>query len=214
MNQQPGQRRSGLIAILRGIHPHESVEVATAIVEAGIRIIEVPLNSPEPLDSIERMRAALGDACTVGAGTVLDAASVQAVRDAGAQIVVSPNTDPAVIAATIANGLGSYPGAATPTEAFAAIAAGATSVKLFPGEAIGPAGLRAWRAVVPAHVELLPVGGVGVESIADWVRAGATGAGIGSSLYRPGAQPADVHRTALALVDAWRVAHDEAPTRP
>lgn len=186
-------RRTGLVAILRGISPDEVVAVGRTLVEEGIDAIEVPLNSPDPFRSIERLAAAVGDVVPVGAGTVLTVEEVGRARAAGARLIVSPNADPTVIAATVEHGLRSYPGVATPTEAFAAFAAGARSLKLFPAHAVGIAGLRAWRSVLPADVELLPVGGVDATNLGDWLRAGADGAGLGSCLYRPG-DPADLVR--------------------
>jgi 2-dehydro-3-deoxyphosphogalactonate aldolase len=185
--------RTGLVAILRGISPDEAVAVGQALVEEGIDAIEVPLNSPDPFRSIERLAAAVGNSVPVGAGTVLTVEEVAQARTAGARLIVSPNADPAVIAATVEHGLRSYPGVATPTEAFAALAAGARSLKLFPAPAVGIAGMRAWRSVLPADVELLPVGGVDATNLGDWLAAGAEGAGIGSCLYRAG-DPADLVR--------------------
>jgi 2-dehydro-3-deoxyphosphogalactonate aldolase len=185
--------RTGLVAILRGISPDEVVAVGRALVEEGMDAIEVPLNSPDPFRSIERLAAAVGDTVAVGAGTVLTVEEVARARTAGARLIVSPNADPAVIAATVEYGMRSYPGVVTPTEAFAALAAGARSLKLFPAPAVGIAGMRAWRSVLPADVELLPVGGVDVTNLGDWLAAGADGAGLGSCLYRPG-DPADLVR--------------------
>jgi 2-dehydro-3-deoxyphosphogalactonate aldolase len=185
--------RTGLVAILRGISPDEAVAVGRALVEEGMDAIEVPLNSPDPFRSIERLAAAVGDTVAVGAGTVLTVEEVARARTAGARLIVSPNADPAVIAATVEYGMRSYPGVVTPTEAFTALAAGARSLKLFPAPAVGIAGMRAWRSVLPADVELLPVGGVDVTNLGDWLAAGADGAGLGSCLYRPG-DPADLVR--------------------
>lgn len=192
-----------LIAILRGITPPEAPAIARALVEEGIMLIEVPLNSPDPLDSIATMVAAVGDRAVIGAGTVLSVAQVAQVAGVGGRMIVSPNTDTAVIAATRAAGLDSYPGAMTPTEVFAAIAAGATGIKLFPGELIGPAGLRALRAVVPPTVPMFAVGGVSAANMGEWRAAGASGFGIGSSLYKPGEDAATVAQKARALVAAW-----------
>jgi 2-dehydro-3-deoxygalactonokinase len=194
--------RSGLIAILRGITPDEAVAVGRVLVEEGIDGIEVPLNSPDPFTSISRLVAALGDAVPVGAGTVLTPADVERTRAAGGRIVVAPNTDTAVIAATVAAGLRSYPGVATPSEAFAAVAAGARSLKLFPAAAVGIDGMRAWQAVLPAGVELLPVGGVDATNLGDWLAAGAAGAGLGTALYRPGDSAETVRGKARAIVAA------------
>ena len=190
------------IAILRGVRPDEVVAVGEALYRAGLRDVEVPLNSPDPFQSVERLRTALPADCRVGAGTVLTPADVRRAHDAGAEMIVSPNTDPRVIDATVALGMEPLPGAGTPTEAFVAIAAGARTVKVFPGEVVGPAGLRAWRSVLPPGVALLAVGGVSVDSIPDWLAAGAAGVGIGSSLYRPGRTPDEVRSAAERIVSA------------
>lgn len=196
---------TGLIAILRGLTPDEAPAVGRAVHEAGIRILEVPLNSPEPYRSIRLLRDSLPGA-TVGAGTVLTADQVSDAHAAGAQIIVSPNTDPAVIAETIRRGMLSVPGAATPSEAFTAIAAGASAVKVFPAVQVSPAGLKAWTDVLPAGVGLLPVGGLDVGGFGAWVAAGATGFGIGSALYRPGIPPSTVADRARQLQSAWQEA--------
>ena len=191
-----------LIAIVRGVTPDEAVEVGEALVAAGIRIIEVPLNSPDPFVSIERLARALGDRATIGAGTVLHAAEVARVVDAGGALVVAPNSDPAVIAATAAAGLVSAPGYFTPSEAFAALAAGAHVLKLFPAEAASPAVLKAQRAVLPKDVPVLPVGGITPEAMAAWTAGGADGFGLGGGLYAPGRRAADVGERASAYVAA------------
>lgn len=193
-----------LIAILRGLRPDEAVDVGEALIEAGFVCLEVPLNSPEPFDSIARLRRALGDRAIVGAGTVLTTEDVRRVVDAGGQIVVSPNTSADVIGATVAAGLLSFPGVFTPTEAFAALAAGAHALKLFPAEVAGPSGLKAIRAVLPPEQRFLAVGGVDAGSIAAWRAAGATGFGLGSSIYRPGQSPAEVGRNATDFIAAFR----------
>ncbi|QUH01962.1 2-dehydro-3-deoxy-6-phosphogalactonate aldolase [Saccharopolyspora erythraea] len=194
---------TGLVAILRGVTPDEVLAVGEALAEAGIDAIEVPLNSPDPFASVERLAASLGERCAVGVGTVVDAADVPRARAAGARIVVAPNTDPAVIAAAVEAGMRPYPGVATPTEAFAAVAAGARHLKLFPADAVGIAGMKAWRAVLPPDVELLPVGGVDETNLAAWAAAGAGGAGLGSALYRPGDTPEQVGARAVAMRRAW-----------
>ncbi len=193
-----------LVAILRGVMPDEVVAIGRVLVAAGFRLIEVPLNSPDPIESIRRLAAALGNAATAGGGTVLSVADVAQVAAAGGSLVVSPNMDPTVIAATRAAGMLSGPGVCTPTEAFAAIEAGADVLKLFPAEQLGPAAMKAWRAVLPKGMPLMPVGGITPESMASWRAAGATGFGLGSALYQPGMTPADVGRRAEAFVTAYR----------
>jgi 2-dehydro-3-deoxyphosphogalactonate aldolase len=178
-----------LVAIIRGVTPDEVEGVGEALFEAGIRIIEVPLNSPDPLQSIERLARRVGEHALVGAGTVLDPAQVTQVKEAGGRLVVSPNTNPAVIEATVAAGMVSCPGFFTPSEAFSALAAGAHALKLFPAEATTPAVVKAQRAVLPRQVPLLVVGGVTVETAGRWLDAGANGFGLGSALYKPGQSP-------------------------
>lgn len=193
-----------LIAILRGVRPEEAVAIGQSLVAAGFRVIEVPMNSPEPLESIARLAAACGDRARIGAGTVLTIEQVRAVAAAGGTLIVSPNANPEVIRVTKAAGLWSGPGVATPTEGFAALDAGADMLKLFPAEQIGPDVVQAWRAVFPRSVPLVPVGGVTPENIREFVAAGATGFGFGSALYKPGMGPADVRKTADALIAAYR----------
>ncbi len=195
--------QTGLIAILRGITPEEIVAVGSALVDAGFTAIEVPLNSPRPFDSIERLAAAVGDVCVIGAGTVLSVDDVIRSEAAGSRIIVSPNTDVEVIGAAVARNLRPYPGAATPTEAFRAVGAGARSIKLFPSDSVGTAGMQAWRAVLPTEVELLPVGGVDRTNLAEWAAAGAGGAGLGTCLYRPGDGADTVRDRALTLMNIW-----------
>lgn len=192
-----------IIAILRGITPDEAPLIAGVLISAGITKIEVPLNSPEPLLSIRLMAEAFGDKALIGAGTVLTTAQVAQVQDAGGNLIVSPNTDPAVITATKAAGLLSYPGAMTPTECFTALQAGADGLKMFPGELIGPTGLRAMRAVLPKGTEVLAVGGANPDNFAAWIAAGADGFGIGSALYKPGDDVATVDKKARAIVAAY-----------
>ena len=195
-----------LIAILRGVTPDEADSIAAAIIEAGFGAIEVPLNSPEPLVSVEIVARLFGDKVLVGAGTVLEAHEVDEVAKAGAKLVVAPNFDRAVVERAAKLGLIALPGVATPSEAFAALKAGATGLKLFPGEAIPPEVVRAWRSVLPKETPLYPVGGVTPERIGPYRRVGASGFGIGSALYRPGASVEDVARAAQAFVKAWNSA--------
>lgn len=191
-----------LIAILRGVEPAEVEAIGDALVGAGIGIIEVPLNSPEPYRSIALLRALLGDRALVGAGTVLEPEQVGLVAQAGGQIVVSPNTSPPVIAATVEAGLVSAPGYFTPTEAFAALRAGAHALKLFPAEAGGPAVVKAQRAVLPRAVPLIVVGGVTPALMKGYLEAGADGFGLGGGLYRPGDDAQTVSDRAIACVRA------------
>jgi len=195
--------RCPLVAILRGITPDEVDAVGDALVEAGFTLIEVPLNSPQPLASIERLASRLGEAAVVGAGTVLTAQQVRDVRGAGGRIIVSPNTNVEVIAATVAAGLASLPGCFTPTDAFSALAAGAHALKFFPAEVLGVAGVRAIRAVLPPHVPRLAVGGVTPDTLPKWREAGIDGFGIGSALYAPGRSAAEVRAVADAFVGAF-----------
>jgi 2-dehydro-3-deoxyphosphogalactonate aldolase len=197
-----------LIAILRGITPEEAVPVGLALAEAGFRIIEVPLNSPQPLQSIERLVRELDTRCLVGAGTVMGAAQVDAVAQAGGRLIVMPHGDEAVIRAAKARGLYCAPGIATPTEGFAALAAGADALKLFPAELLTPAVLKALRAVFPSEVLFVPVGGITPQNLAAYAAAGADGFGLGSALYRPGAAAPAVAARARAFVSAWRAIAD------
>ncbi|MFD2797278.1 2-dehydro-3-deoxy-6-phosphogalactonate aldolase [Promicromonospora vindobonensis] len=199
MTSQP----TGLVAILRGVTPADAVAVAEAILDAGFDAVEVPYNSPDPLESIRRIRAAGPPERRVGAGTVLTPDDVRRAADAGASLIVSPNTRADVVAETVRLGLASYPGAATPTEAFTALDAGARAIKLFPSTAVGISGMRAWASVLPPGTELVPVGGVDATNLADWAAAGAAGAGIGTSLYRPGDGPEVVATRAAELVRIW-----------
>ena len=192
-----------LIAILRGITPPEAEAHAAALIAAGITSLEVPLNSPDPWDSIARLLARFGAQARIGAGTVLTPAQVQRLAGMGAHLVVSPNADPAVIAATRAAGIESWPGVMTPTECFAAHAAGATGLKLFPASLIGPAGLSALRAVLPPELPVYAVGGAGPANFAAWRRAGAAGFGIGTALYRPGQPVEATARAAAEIAAAW-----------
>ena len=194
-----------LVAILRGISPDEAVPVGQALVDAGWSLIEVPLNSPLPLDSIAALVRAFPQAL-VGAGTVLLADQVRAVAATGAGLIVSPNTNVDVLTEGLRLGLACLPGVATPTEAFAALAAGAHGLKLFPAEWMPPAGLKAMRAVLPAGTRLLPVGGITPDNMAAYRAAGAAGFGIGSALYKPGMGVAQVAVQARRFADAWRSA--------
>ncbi|TMQ11296.1 MAG: 2-dehydro-3-deoxy-6-phosphogalactonate aldolase [Deltaproteobacteria bacterium] len=197
-------RRTGLIAILRGVTSREVAEIGAALFAAGFRIIEVPLGSPDALASITLLRAALPAACLVGAGTVLIPAQVDDVRRAGGELIVMPHADPAVIRAARAAHLPVAPGVATPTEALAALAAGADALKVFPADLLGAATLEAWRDVLPAGTPLVAVGGITPDNLAAFVAAGATGAGLGSALYRPGASARQVAARASAFIAAWR----------
>jgi 2-dehydro-3-deoxyphosphogalactonate aldolase len=189
-----------LIAIVRGIAPDEAEAIGEAVQQAGIRIIEVPLNSPDPLNSIERLAKKFGDSLLVGAGTVLTVDQVRQVRDAGGRIVVSPDTNTDVIAATVEAGLVSSPGYFTPSEAFAAIRAGAHSLKLFPAEGASPALLKAHLAVIPRDIPILAVGGIAPDNMRPWLDAGAVGFGLGSGLYKPGQSAAETLEKARAYV--------------
>jgi len=197
---------SPLIAILRGVRPDEVVAIGEALIDAGLRTIEVPLNSPDPLDSIGRLARAFGDRCLIGAGTVLRAEDVDAVKAVGGALIVTPNTDAAVIGRAVALGLQAAPGFATASEAFAAIAAGARALKLFPAATYGPAHLKALKSVLPKEVPVFAVGGVGPQDMAPWIAAGAAGFGVGGELYRPGDAPDAVGRKARALVSSLAAA--------
>jgi 2-dehydro-3-deoxyphosphogalactonate aldolase len=198
-----------LIAILRGIAPVDAASVLEALVGAGIGLIEVPLNSPDPLESIRIMAGNAAGRARIGAGTVLTVGEVDQVRAAGGQIIVSPNRDDAVIRATRAAGLDSYPGVFTATEALGAIAAGAQALKFFPAELLGPQGIKAIGVVLPKTIPLLAVGGVDEKNIGDYLKAGIAGFGIGSSVYKPGMSAAEVGAKARAMVAAY----DAAATR-
>ena len=192
-----------LIAILRGIAPNEAIAVCEALLDAGIDKIEVPLNSPDPLDSISAMASAFGDRALIGAGTVLTPREVDDVANVGGQLIVSPNCDSNVIARTRELGLESWPGVFTPSEAFSALQAGATGLKLFPASMAGPSGLQAMRAILPPGTQVYTVGGAGPENFADWLKVSADGFGLGSALYKPGMSADDVGARARDIVAAY-----------
>jgi 2-dehydro-3-deoxyphosphogalactonate aldolase len=205
-------QQCGLIAILRGVKPDEVEPIGKALYDAGFRLIEVPLNSPSPLQSIRLLRACLPADCIVGAGTVLSVEQVEQVKAAGGELIVMPHSDAQVIGAARQAGLCSAPGVATVTEAFAALAAGADVLKLFPAEQLGPYVVKAWRAVIPMSVALLPVGGIMPGSVAVFTAAGASGFGLGSALYKPGMSAATVSDNAKAFVSAWQNRNAGSPT--
>ena len=191
-----------LIAILRGVRPDEVEEIGEALVGAGYTLIEVPMNSPDPLESVSRLALRFAGRAVIGAGTVLREDQVAAVSAAGGTMIISPNANLRVISASAAAGLVSLPGIATPSEAFAAIEAGATALKLFPAEAASPAVVKAMRAVLPKETRLLPVGGIAPGTMAPWAAAGAAGFGLGSALYKPGMSAAEVGTNARAFIEA------------
>ena len=192
-----------LVAILRGVTPAEAADVAEALLEEDFEFIEIPLNSPEPLKSIAAVRRMAPPRAYVGAGTVLTPAQVEAVAGAGGDLIVTPNTNPEVIARAKSLGLVAMPGAATPSEAFAALAAGADAVKAFPAEMVTPAVVKAWAAVLPKGTAILPVGGISPDTMAPYVKAGAAGFGLGSALYKPGDAAHAVREKAAAFRRAW-----------
>lgn len=202
----PAAAHPPLVAILRGLPPADAAAIGLALYEAGFRLLEVPLNRPGALDAIAALVAALPCDAWIGAGTVLQPEQVGAVAGAGGRLVISPNCDPAVIAATRSRGLWSLPGVATPSEAFAALQAGAHALKAFPAEAIPPAVLKAWRAVLPMSVPVYPVGGIVPANMVAYRLAGASGFGLGGALYQPGDAAAAVSARAQAYVAAWAVA--------
>ncbi|RTR02967.1 2-dehydro-3-deoxy-6-phosphogalactonate aldolase [Halomonas nitroreducens] len=198
-----------LIGILRGVTPGEAVAVGEAVLAAGITRLEVPLNSPDPLDSIRRLVDALGDRAQVGAGTVLTVAQVRDVHAAGGRLIVSPNCRPAVIEETRRLAMASWPGVVTPSEAFDALDAGASGLKLFPAVQVGIAGMKAVRAVLPPGTLIYAVGGIGTDNFAAWRAAGVDGAGLGSAIYQPGQSAEQVGDQARTLIDAWQSAGGE-----
>ncbi|MDR1935655.1 MAG: 2-dehydro-3-deoxy-6-phosphogalactonate aldolase [Candidatus Accumulibacter sp.] len=194
-----------LVAVLRGIRPEESEGIGRALYDAGFRLLEVPLNSPEPFASIARMRKALPDDALVGAGTVMTPGQAAQVAECGGEMVFMPHADLAVVRAAKSLGLSCVPGVLTPTEAFAALAAGADGLKLFPGEMIPPKVVKAIRAVLPKDTLLLPFGGITAETLRPYLEAGAGGFGLGSAIYQPGLRADEVARRARAFVEAWKV---------
>jgi 2-dehydro-3-deoxyphosphogalactonate aldolase len=193
-----------LVAILRGVQPAEAVEIGRALVDAGFRILEVPMNSPRPLNSIALISNAFGTQALIGAGTVTAADQVLKVGEVGGRLIVMPHADASVVRAAKSGGLYALPGFTTPTEAFAMIAAGADALKLFPAEASPPRVLKALRAVLPKDMPIMPVGSITPDNMSDYWAAGASGFGLGSALYKPGATPAEVAQNAARFVAAWR----------
>lgn len=193
-----------LVAILRGLRPEEAVEIGESLFDAGFRLIEVPLNSPDPFKSIALLAERFGEEAVIGAGTVLEPAAVARLEAAGGELVVMPHSAAAVIKAAKAMGLACLPGVVTPTEAFAALANGADALKLFPAEILPPVAVKAMLAVLPKGTGLFPVGGIEPASMAPYVAAGAKGFGLGSALYKPGMSPAEAGERAQAFVAAWR----------
>lgn len=204
MNLRMWLERSPLIAILRGVKPSEAETICAALEEAGIAIVEVPLNSPEPLKSIEALARSFGDRMLIGAGTLTSVSDVASVASAGGRLIVTPHADVSIVRAAKAAELIAVPGFFNPTEAFALLHAGADAIKLFPADVLGPNMLKAMRAVLPKEAIVIPVGGVGAAQIPAWRNAGAQGFGLGSSLYKPGDSPAAVKSKAQALIAALR----------
>ena len=195
--------KNGLIAILRGLHPQEAQAIGKVLYDEGFRTLEVPLNSPQPYDSIRILRDSLPADCLVGAGTVLTPEQVEQVKAAGGQVIVMPHSDPKVLRAATAAGLYLAPGVATATEAFAALAEGAHVLKMFPAEQMGPAVVKAWLAVLPAGTLLIPVGGITPDNMQVFLDAGVAGFGLGSGLFKPGLTPQEVGARAKAYMSAW-----------
>lgn len=201
---QASNRLKGMIAILRGLSPQECLGVTQALYGEGFRLIEIPLNSPEPLKSIEMVRKSLPADCLIGAGTVLTPKAAEQVKAAGGELIVMPHGDAAVIRRAKELGMLCAPGVATPTEAFAALDAGADALKLFPAEQLGPKVLKAWRAVLPRELGLLPVGGITPDNMDIFLQAGASGFGLGSALYKPGQSADDTRVNARKFQQAWK----------
>lgn len=199
-------RHCPLIAILRGIRPQEAEPICAVLEEAGLSIVEIPLNSPEPLESIARLARRFGDHMMIGAGTVTDPAQVTEIASAGGKLILTPHSNMSIVRAAKAAGLLAIPGFFNPTEAFAAVHAGADAIKLFPAEVLGPAMLKALTAVLPPDTLVVPVGGIDATSLAPWIAAGARGFGVGSSIYKPGDTPAAVDAKARSLVAAVNAA--------
>lgn len=197
---KPWLRSSPFIAILRGVKPEEVVDIGAALIETGIRIIEVPLNSPDPLESIKALHKHYGDQALIGAGTVVDPANVKRICQAGGQLIVSPHACPDVVHKAKVLDMVAIPGFATPTEAFSMIQAGADALKLFPAEAFSPAVLKSLRAVLPTTMPLIPVGSINADNMEPWFEAGAAGFGLGGSLYKPGFTPQKVAKRARAVM--------------
>ncbi len=193
-----------LVAILRWVTPLEVEYVTGILIEAGFRLIEVPLNSPDPFNSIERIARRFGSDAVIGAGTVMTPAAVTRVRDVGGRLIVMPHADPKVVSAARAQGMACFPGVATPTEGFAALEAGADGLKIFPAEAISPTVLKAWRSVFASDIPLMPTGGITPDAMRTWVDAGASGFGIGGNLYRPGRPFEEIKQSAAQFIAAWR----------
>jgi 2-dehydro-3-deoxyphosphogalactonate aldolase len=201
---RPYLDRFPLVAILRGVTPDEVVPIGHALVAAGFAVIEVPLNSPDPIESIRRLAAAMGADILVGAGTVTEVERVAEIHAAGGRLVVMPHSDPVIVRAAKAAGMVCAPGVATPTEGYAALKNGADALKLFPAESMPPSVLKAWRSVFPKQTAFLPVGGITPTTMAEYVAAGAAGFGLGSALYKPGFTAAEVATRAAAFAEAWR----------
>ena len=204
MNLEDALEVCGIVAILRGVTPDEVVAVSQTLYDAGIRVVEVPLNSPEPFISIEKLSKTFAEKMIVGAGTVLSVQDVNVLKAHGGQISVSPDCNEATISRAVELGMVPLPGVFTPTEAFTAIRAGAKHLKLFPAELASPQTIKAWKAVLPKNVKIYAVGGVTPENMGAWLVAGASGFGIGSSIFKPGMSMAKISESAHSLVSAWK----------